>query len=205
MPGVIHRIPFRLTRADISVDAILLAPAPQRIEFLLESPSGRIVKPADAGVEPAIQFVSTPRVSYYRTSLPMLKADPVTSDSGEWHVLLSIRGRGGKTKSEYAIASRTGSIPYSLLVQARSNLEFRASVLQKSFEPGATAAIEATLSQYDVPLDHRATAWAEITRPDGSGVHGRPKRIATGAILRLTRHLSSRCLHGAYPCRGFHV
>ena len=59
-------------------------------------------------------------------------------------------------------------MPYSLLVHAYSNLQFVPSVTQHSFEPGATVDVHVALSQYNVPLDQQASAWAEITRPDSS-------------------------------------
>src|SRR5262249_39510883 len=48
-----------------------------------------------------------------------------------------------------------------------SNLRFKASVRQKSFEPAADVRVLASLMEYDVPVEHRAIVRAEITRPDG--------------------------------------
>ena len=45
LPGQSHRLPFRLTEADISTDAILLATAPDVIRFSLETPKGDLITP----------------------------------------------------------------------------------------------------------------------------------------------------------------
>jgi len=61
-------------------------------------------------------------------------------------------------------------LPYQLIVHARSNLTFSATLHQKSLEPGATLDLDVRITEYSVP--HRGTAdvRAEITRPDGSEV-----------------------------------
>jgi hypothetical protein len=74
--GAVHRIPFTLTSADMGIDAVLLSPSPYAINFALQAPDGTIINPVRAASEPAMRFVSTSRVSYYRASLPMLADDP---------------------------------------------------------------------------------------------------------------------------------
>ena len=61
-------------------------------------------------------------------------------------------------------------MPYTLLVHAYSSLRLRASLVQRSHEPGAQVSLFSTLTEYDVPVEHGATVWAEITRPDGAVV-----------------------------------
>ncbi|HEY0468943.1 MAG TPA: LodA/GoxA family CTQ-dependent oxidase, partial [Polyangiaceae bacterium] len=64
---------------------------------------------------------------------------------------------------------RTG-VPYSLLVNAYSSAALRASLDQKSFEPGATVTIHASfLDSGALPL-HEATLRVELVRPDTSTV-----------------------------------
>ena len=168
--GVTHKIPFTLTDADMGVDAILLSPAPYYVDFRLEAPDGTIITPADAGAEPAIQFISTPRVSYYRAALPMLAGDSGGSHAGQWYALLSLGDRARQVDAEFMSSLKNRALPYSLLVHAYSNLQFEPSVTQSSFEPGATVAVRVRLTQYEVPLEQHAVAWAEITRPDHSGL-----------------------------------
>lgn len=178
--GVTHRIPFSLNGADMGVDAILLGPAPYYIDFRLEAPDGTIVTPVSAGVEPAIQFVSTPRVSYYRAALPMLRANPGGSHAGQWYALLSLGERARGVNAELVSGVKTGGLPYSLLIHAYSNLRFVPSLTQTSFEPGATVTARAVLTQYDIPLDTAASAWADVQRPDLSRVIVPLKQVEAG-------------------------
>ena len=99
--GVTHKIPFSLTSADMGIDAILLSPAPYYINFRLQAPDGTIITPAEAGVEPAIEFVTTPRVSYYRAALPMLAGDAAGSHDGQWYALLSLGDRAKYADAEF--------------------------------------------------------------------------------------------------------
>jgi hypothetical protein len=166
--GVTHKIPFLLTQADMGVDVILLSPAPYYIDFRLQAPDGKVIAPSMAGAEPAIRFVSTPRVSYYRASLPMLKADPAGSRGGRWYVLLSLGDRAKTADAAFVSSVGSRSLPYSLLVHAYSNLSFTPSLAQNSFEPGAEVQVRAALNQYDVPLGTRPTVWAELRLPAGT-------------------------------------
>jgi hypothetical protein len=162
--GAVHRIPFTLTSADMGVDAVLLSPAPYAINFALQAPDGTIINPARAAGEPAMRFVSTSRVSYYRASLPMLAADAAGSHNGQWHVLLGLSDKA----RDNARGVKNGSLPYSLLVHAYSNITFRSRLIQGSFEPGATVRVFVRIDQYDVPLERPAAVWAEVAAPDGS-------------------------------------
>jgi hypothetical protein len=166
--GVTHRIPFRLSRADQGVDVVLLSPAPYVVDFRLEAPDGTIIDPSLAAGEPAIEHVLTPRVAYYRASLPMLTAGPEGSHQGVWHVLLGLGEQAKHADRETLASIGKQTLPYSLLVHAYSDLSFRPSMRQASLEPGATVQLAVALDQYGVPLDSPATIWADITRPDGS-------------------------------------
>jgi hypothetical protein len=189
--GVTHRIPFTLTDADMGVDVILLSPAPYYIDFKLQTPDGKIIDPSLAGAEPAIQFISTGRVSYYRASLPMLASDAAGSHAGQWYALLGLSDKARGVDAEFMKELRGPSLPYSLLVHAYSNLQFKPSVLQKSFEPGAEVKVLVALNQYDVPLEKHASVWAEIKRPDGTDVilalpETEAGRFGAGFIASLT-------------------
>ncbi len=178
--GATHRIPFQLTRADFGADVVLLSPAPQLIDIRLEAPDGSIIDPAVAGAEAAIAFVSTPRVSYYRASLPMLAKDPKGSHAGQWHVLLSLSDKARGAERQLAARLSRAALPYSLLVHAYSNLTFRPSLVQSGFEPGVAVDLRVAINQYDVPLPTPATAWADILRPDGTSSLLMLDRIAAG-------------------------
>lgn len=162
--GAVHRIPFTLTSADMGVDVVLLSPAPYAIEFALQAPDGTIINPARAASEPAMRFVTTSRVSYYRASLPMLAADPAGSHNGQWYVLLGLNARA----RDLPRGVKNGSLAYSLLVHSYSNLTFLPRLVQTSFEPGATVEVLVQLDQYSVPLERPASVWADLTAPDGT-------------------------------------
>jgi len=166
--GAKHRIPFYLSEADMGADVILLCPAPYYVDFLLETPGGQIIDPARALAEPAVQFFSRGALSYYRTSLPALLGAPAASHRGTWHAILSLNEKAKHGGNELATRLPVRALPYSLLVHGYSNLQFKAAVQQKSFEPGAEIRLLASLMEYDVPVEQRALVRAEITRPDGS-------------------------------------
>jgi hypothetical protein len=42
----------------------------------------------------------------------------------------------------------------------------RATLTQNSYEPGAMLTLRSILTEYGIPVDHRATVDAEVTRPD---------------------------------------
>jgi hypothetical protein len=158
--GAMHRIPFTLTSADMGVDAVLLSAAPYAIEFALQAPDGTIITPVRAASEPAMRFVTTSRVSYYRASLPMLAADPAGSHGGQWYVLLGLNDRA----RDVSRGIKNGSLAYSLLVHAYSNLTFLPRLVQTSFEPGATVQVRVQLDQYSVPLERPSSVWL-ISQP----------------------------------------
>jgi hypothetical protein len=166
--GATHKIPFRLTSADHGVDVVLLSPAPFYIDFRLETPDGKILTPAVAAAEPAMEFVSTPRVSYYRASLPMVGHDPDGSHAGVWYVILRLSDRARDADRKLIASIGQAALPYSLLVHAYSDLVFRPKLLQTSFEPGATVQLRVALDQNNAPLQTPATCWAEIQEPDGA-------------------------------------
>ena len=166
--GATHKIPFQLTDADFGVDAVLLSPAPFYIDFALETPDGTVIDPATAAGNPAITFVSTPRVSYYRASLPMLARNPEGSRAGKWHALLRLNDKAKQIDRQVLSRLQRAALPYSLLVHAYSDLEFRPSLVQSGFEPGATVQLRVAIDQYKTPLATPATVWADVAAPDGS-------------------------------------
>lgn len=190
-----HKIPFLVSEADIGMDVIVLTQFPQLLDFQLETPKGRRVTPADAGGLGTFEFVPNPNVVYYRASLPLDPADPSGSHQGLWYVVLSLRGSDTK---ETNLASATRGIPYDVTVHCYSNLVFHANAQQTSFEPGAVVDLFATLREYDVPVDHRATVWSEIQRPDGSsGIltlsENDPGRFTSSFVADQTGLYTIRC------------
>jgi IgA Peptidase M64/von Willebrand factor type A domain len=159
-----QKIPFTVTEADYGMDAIILTPEPQLLEFALETPDGTVISPATVGSN--VKFITESKVSYYRISLPALPIDATGSHSGTWYALLKF-GKRGDRKIE-SVFSQAQQLPYSLVIHSYSSLNFKANLTQDSHYPGSPVNLTATLKEYDVPVDHRATMWADITRPDGS-------------------------------------
>jgi hypothetical protein len=58
-------------------------------------------------------------------------------------------------------------VPYSLVVHSYSNLSFRASAEQSSYDPGTEIKLHAALTESGLPIKD-AVVWAELKRPDGS-------------------------------------
>lgn len=201
--GSKHVIPFDVTAADVYVDVIALCPIPQLLDFTLETPSGKIIKPSTGG--PNIQYVVRPQVAFYRVSLPALPADPAGSHAGKWKAILALKDRKeiDKLKDNRSVAAVLAnnpigeSLPYSLVAHAYSNLQFAANLQQDSLAPGAEVTLRATLKQYDVPFRGDVAVWAEITSPDLTVMN--LKLDSEGEGMFSSSFLA--LLPGVYPCR----
>ncbi len=196
-------IPFDLTDADVYADVIALCPLPQVLDFVLETPSGKIIKPSTGG--PNVKYIIGPHVAFYRVTLPALAADPAGSHAGTWKAILSIKDKAEIEKllrnREFAAAFRNSavgeSVPYSLVAHAYSNLQFDASLQQDSLKPGAKVTLQASLKEYDVPFAADAAVWAEITKPDSSTMDLKLARVSAGVYSAA--FVASAA--GVYPCR----
>lgn len=175
-PGVKVRIPFVLNETDIDTSVILLTDMPpQVLSFLVETPAGDVMDPGHAAALGAKFAVGT-NMSYYRFTLPLpLGSQP--AHEGTWHALLQVddkifaRYARASDQSSGALAARLAhGVRYSVTVQAWSNLRMDARVSQSGLTPGATMRIKASLSEYGIPVDHRAAALVELQRPDGAQV-----------------------------------
>ena len=192
-PGQRHRIPFTLTEADISSDAILLCPGPEAIRFALETPDGSIITPADAAALPGMRFVVGQNASYYRFTLPV--ATGAGAAGGRWHALLEADDKGFKRylasidrkDRETQRQAAAHGLPYSLNIHAYSNLRMRAALAQDGLEPGASLTLRAVLTEYGLPVARRARVRAEVLRPDATLTTLPLKEVAPGIFeARLT-------------------
>jgi hypothetical protein len=197
-------IPFAISDADVYVDAIALCPLPTLLEFVLETPSGKVIKPTI--VQPNVQFITGRDVSCYRMVLPALAADAVGSHGGTWKAHFALRPRSEVTKliKSRALAAKELSprlssfLPYSFMVHATSNIQLNAWRLQESFKPGASVGLFVSLKEYDIPLPPvRASVGAEIERPDQSRFTVKLCETETG-IYGASFQTS---LAGVYKCR----
>jgi hypothetical protein len=168
--GVEHRIPFDLTEADASVDVIALSPAAFLLDFRLEAPDGTTIVP---GSSPNVLFRSAQDDAFYRVGLPAVPGSTGTH-GGRWHAVFSVSRQGGlqthglDAGNVAAVLRKTGTLPYSLVVQAYSNIAFEVEVNPAVARPGESLALYARLTEYDVPVHGRARVVVEVTAPGGA-------------------------------------
>jgi len=196
-PGFTQVIPFEVSQADSSIDVILLNRSPELVRFALRTPGGQLITPATAGVEPAVQYVQSSTVTFYRISLPALHAHQAGSHAGTWLAGIALRGDFTRSSSDWkdeklykddkayrkmydnwnrfeegfgaeALYDVTPTaVPYSLLVHSQSDIELQAFAHQHSKLPGSDVRLVAKLFGQGIALSH-ANVTAEITGPDGN-------------------------------------
>ncbi|OKH52918.1 hypothetical protein NIES2101_12555 [Calothrix sp. HK-06] len=200
-PDQVHRIPLQLNEADINSDIILLTPNPREIRFHLETPNGDIIDPTT--VNPSVKYVVGDGVSYYRINLPVAVASGA-AHSGTWYAVLSHQDI--VIPVSQATTQKQG-IRYSLNVHSYSNLRMRTSLSQNSYQPGAEITLRAVLSEYDLPVESRATVRALLERPDNTettlsftevepGVFETKTMAPVPGIYRLRTLANGRTLRG---------
>lgn len=213
LPGMKHRIPFNLNETDIYTDVICLSPAPWALRFTVETPDGDVITPAIAAPAAGIEYFVGQQNVFYRISLPALVgASPARE--GTWYAVLEVDRVAFKRylasldnhPQEYQSTAAHG-LRYSLSAHAHSNLRMRCRLDQTGYEPGATLTLTATLTEYGLPMDHRATVHAELTRPDGSqsilalsetapGVHTTSLLAAQAGVYTFIVRASGSTLRG---------
>ena len=200
VPGTGQVIPFPITEADYGTDVILLTPYPQYVNFRLRPPTtAQIIDPATAAAQPNIEFVRSSSVSYYRMGLPLDLIPRRFDQGGTWQALLDI-GRPGaaagvpSTRDQAATLNQFSSavggqrgLPFSVVVHAYSNLNFRVNSSQSGYEPGATVQLNATIAESGVPLLGYASVWAEVTTPSRLCIACQPHAIRPRHLRRLVR------------------
>jgi hypothetical protein len=199
MPGMKVRIPFLLNETDIEATVVLLTDL-RALRFLIETPAGDIMSPAQASGLGATYGIGS-NLNYYRFALPLpLGANP--AQAGTWYALLQL---DEKIFSRYAGASAAAvgvppvnGVRYSLSAHSFSNLRLRAGLSQNSLQPGAILTVRAALSEYGIPVDHRASVYAAIERPDNSQAAIAFTEIEPGIFEAATR----ATIQGVYR---FHV
>lgn len=177
LPGQVHRISFDLTDADLTADIVVLTPFPGSFTFRLETPGGAILDPGMAGGNPAIDFRVGNNVTFYHLTLPV----PLpfeAAHAGRWYAILTIDPKiykrtlaGLEKNQQQATSVAAHGIPYSMTARTYSDINMRVTLAQNSREPGATLVVRAVLTEYDVPIENRATVHAELLRPDNTQVN----------------------------------
>ena len=175
-PGQKVRIPFQLSEADISADAIALMPAQNVIDVAVETPQGDLVDDSNVGSFPTVTKVERPNLTYYRMTLPVDDGGTVDAHTGTWHLVLTVDPKGykrylaslgdGNQKERYDTIAH--GVRYTGLVHSFSNLRLACTLAQDSYEPGATMLLRSRLTEYAQPLPTTASVQAVVTAPDGS-------------------------------------
>lgn len=176
-PGQIVRVPFQLAESDIDTTVVLLVDLPV-VRLSLETPAGDTLTEAELDGLGA-QVTHGTNMTFCRTGLPL----PVkgAAHGGTWHAVLEVDGARLKRElarfARGAEQDRIGRVAlerlqahgprYSLTVSAWSNLRMSARATQTSFAAGATLRLDATLTEFGLPVDGRARVEAEVVRPDG--------------------------------------
>jgi hypothetical protein len=169
--GEEHNIPFEVTEADYGLDAFVLTPYPQAVEYELEMPDGARIDAASFGALGTTEMLVRDGAALYRVALPADPGAPLGSHDGTWKVVLRVGRRSPWDRGDtLAAATRRGkdTTPYDVLIHTYSNLVFSAQAVQKTYEPGDVVRLYASLREYDVPVANRAGVWAEIVDPDGN-------------------------------------
>jgi hypothetical protein len=168
-PGIVLRIPFDLNEADIDATVVLLNDLPV-FRFAIETPDGSILRPQDAAGVGAT-FRATAGMDFFRFNLPLV-LDGTAHHEGTWYAVLAVRGRRGQdfTTVDPSGAKAVGGAGarYNVTAQSLSNLRMRAHVSQSSMQPGARITLKAVLTEYGVPVEHRATVQVGVEAPDGT-------------------------------------
>jgi hypothetical protein len=194
--GSVHRIPFSLTEGDVGVDVIVLSPAAHLLDFRLQAPDGTVITAAT--MSPNVAFHTSREDTYYRLGLPAVPGSVGTHD-GQWTAVLRVSRRAAATNAlesrELAdVLGRTGTLPYSLVVQSYSNILLDAEVHPTVARPGEVIALLATLREYDVPVEGRASVMVEVADPAGGSTHIPLMETAPG-LFAGDYHARLRGLH----------
>ena len=166
-PGEEHRIPFHVTEAEYGLDAFVLTPFPEAIDYALETPGGARI---DAG---SFAGLGKPGARPKRGRLLPGRA---SGNSGgrrrvpRRHLACGAEARsrpGAAGEAHFRLAAAENPVPYAFVAQCFSNLAFKAWLGQRSFQPGDGVRLLASLREYDAPARGRVTMWAEVQCPDG--------------------------------------
>ncbi len=212
LPGVVERVPFHLTEADTTFDAVVLCDAPGLIRVALEAPDGTVILPED--LPPGSVRIGH-RLHGLRLTLPVV-ADGTGHHAGRWHLLftpgvsdrVASKGRLALTAvADRATAVRgRGGMRYEALVHARSGLQMDVSVDADGTRPGSKAWLRARITEYGRPLPRAAAVRVEVTDPagtvttvplggDGHGTYSAPVQLVGSGAHRfrfLARGMSVR-------------
>jgi hypothetical protein len=175
-PGVTATHCFPVNETDREIDVIVHAWLPRYIQFTLETPDGKTIKPGDTG-GPDSHFVIGHGSMYYRLTIPnsIVGAQAPSQqwkahlrlDAGVWKKLLE-RLKSAESKNESWLGrSIIHGLRYAFTTQARSTLRMQVELAQSSREPGAVAWVGVKLTEYGYPLQPKAKVVCDLAAPNG--------------------------------------
>jgi hypothetical protein len=206
-PAAKIRIPFYISEADIDCTALLMTDQ-NVVDFMLEAPDGTLVTPA---MVPGLgmSFGVGAQTKHYRFTLPA--AIGAGQHAGVWHGVLAInqddfkralsRLRDRKDPRPAQVFATHGA-RYSMVIHTYSNLRMAVRVEQSSFEPGATLTFQAALSEYGIPVEKRAQAQVELTRPGGSVLTVSMSETEPGTFEATTKATYAGVYHARIVAKG---
>jgi len=205
-PGTTVRIPFDVTEADIDCTVLLMTDV-NVVDLVLETPDGTLIEPAMApGL--GMTFSVGEQTRHYRFTLPVALGEG--QREGLWHAILKVDeadfkktlSRYRRKQDEATQVFATHGPRYSLIAQTYSNLRMRSAVEQSSFEPGADLTFQAELAEYELPVEKRAQANVELTRPGGSIATLPMDEVAPGMFEVTTNGNLSGVYHARIMANG---
>ena len=206
MPGHRDEIPVKLAETDISADVLFLSPLPQVFKFSLITPTGEIIDYNSAAANPAIQLGGGQQVRFYRMNLP-LTLTGAAIHGGTWKAVVEVdRKLYERYVRKYqddvyapgsAPVSSVHGVRYSVMARSWSNLRMVVQSSQTGNEPGASQHLQARLTEFGVPIENRATVFAEVEDPAGNTSILAFSETAPGLFVAQTLLGQS----GVYRCR----
>jgi len=201
-PGTVVTIPFTLNETDIDATVVLLTDYPV-INMAIKTPGGDLIDAANAAGL-GVSYSSINKTRHYRFTLPVAFASG--NHTGTWQAILKVDANDFKkfaagldNNPRRRQSFLTHGARYSVLVNTYSNLKMRATLTQNSFEPGATLTLRTILTEYDIPVDHRAVVHADVTRPDHTQFRLPLNEVQAGIFDASF----AANLPGIYDCRIF--
>ncbi|PYS80019.1 MAG: hypothetical protein DMF66_00695 [Acidobacteria bacterium] len=170
--GTRIKIPFKLSEADIDCRVILLTDFPV-VRLSVETPDGQVIDEGNAATF-GVTFATADTTKTASFLLP-LAFHAGNIQSGTWNAILEVdqdlyrrilTGEFRKDQQGSVSDLRSKGARYCLSVHSFSNLRMNAAVSQTAFAPGSTMFLRATLTEYNLPVEHRAGVNAELEYPD---------------------------------------
>jgi hypothetical protein len=208
MMEVEHKIAFPVTEADVIIDVIVLSPLAPLLDFRLESPDGTLI---DSSVSPNVIYRVNLDDAIYRVNLPAVLSNPGGSHVGKWTATLSISKhklrdillqlsndlQNVNIRPIFEEIQKTGTLPYSFVVQSYSNITMDVQVLRDNINPGEELQFYSELTEYKVQIEGRARVTVEVTEPQGMVAYVPLKEYAPGKF----KNSYFTSVPGIYQCR----